>query len=100
MTCLNTTTRVAIIARITKYETLLESAYDAIDSGGSSDIGEYSFDSGEGSQRVKYRSLADLQKYIEWLESRIGYLYRRLNGTGLVNLNLRRKGYNRVVRTI
>lgn len=94
MPCLNTSKRAAILARITKLKTQLVIANDTLDSGLSTDIREYRFDSGEGSQRVEYKTFKEMTAIVDWLESRIDYLTRKLNGTGLLNMNLRRKQYS------
>lgn len=96
MSCLTSTKRARILAQITKLESQLEITNDALDSALSTDVKEYRIDTGEGSQRVEYKSPSELRQNIDWIESRLDYLYRRLNGSGLSNLNLRRKQYNRV----
>jgi site-specific recombinase len=91
MSCLTASQIAEITARITKLQTRLliaESAYDAA----LTEIEEYRFDSGPGSQRVKYRKLDELQQAINSIESRIDSLTRRLSGKGISSLNLRRKG--------
>ena len=54
-------------------------------------IEEYKLDSGEMEQRVRRRKVKELADLQENLESEIDSIYRRLNGGGLVSLNLRRK---------
>ncbi len=54
-------------------------------------IEEYKLDSSEMEQRVRRRKVSELQKLQESLESEIDSIYRRLNGGGLVTMNLRRK---------
>lgn len=93
MSCLTTSRRAEILARISKLEAQLVIANDTLDSGLSTDIREYRFDSGEGSQRVEYKTFDEMTKIVDWLESRIDYLRRKLNGTGLLSMNLRRKQY-------
>lgn len=94
MTCLSLSKRAEIEARITKLESQLVIANETLDSAVGNEILEYRFDSGEGSQRTEYKSFSEMTKIVDWLESRISYLQRRLNGTGLMNLNLRRKQYS------
>lgn len=77
-----------IQARITALETQ-QTALDAAIAAGN-EIGEYRFDSGEGSQRVRYKSIKTLLESSYNLDRRIESLYRKLQGTGLVNMNLRR----------
>ena len=91
MSCLTAATIASIQAKITTLQTRLlvaESAYDAA----LTEIEEYRFDSGIGSQRLKYRQLGELQKAIDAIEARINSLTRRLSGKGISSLNLRRKG--------
>ena len=54
-------------------------------------IEEYKLDTGEMEQRARRRKVKELQELQEALESEIDSIYRRLNGGGLVSLNLRRK---------
>ena len=77
-----------IQARITALETQ-QTAIDAAIAAGD-EIGEYRFDSGEGSQRVRYKSIDSLMKSSYNLDRLIEHLYRKLQGTGIVNMNLRR----------
>lgn len=90
--CLTDARRARIKARITQKEaqlTALNTSYDAAIS--KSEISQYRFDSGEGSQSAKRRDPADILKSIASLESQLEYLYRQLNGGGLVRMNLRRR---------
>lgn len=94
MSCLTASTRSRLLARKTTLETLITAAEAALTSAlETGDVESYTFDSGEGSQRTKYRSLEDIQKNLDWLYSRLDFITRRLNGTGIVNLNLRRKRF-------
>ena len=81
--------------RIKKRIAAKEAALTALDAAyleASTEIKEYRFDSGEGSQRVAYRNLDDLRNQISALEAEIDALYRKLSGTGVVNMSLRRNG--------
>lgn len=91
MSCLTATTRASIQARITTLQTRLTTADEAYDAA-LTEIEEYRFDSGVGSQRVRYRKLGELQKAIDSIEARINSLARRLTGKGISNMSLRRKG--------
>lgn len=93
MTCLSASTRAEITARIERLNTQLTAANDTLDNAATGGILEYRFDSGEGAQRVEYRSMNEMLKIIDWLEARIGALTRRLNGAGLSTMTLRRKIY-------
>ena len=91
MSCLTAATIASIQAKITTLQTRLlvaEAAFDAA----LVEIEEYRFDSGVGSQRVRYRKLGELQKAIDAIEARINSLTRRLSGKGISAMNLRRKG--------
>jgi uncharacterized small protein (DUF1192 family) len=56
-----------------------------------SEIQTYTFDSGEGKQSTTRRKPAEIAAAIRILESEIDRLQRRLDGTSIVNLNLRRR---------
>lgn len=91
MSYLPVSTRSRITAQITTKEAQLAAANDAyLAALGSGDIESYQFDSKEGKQATTLRSPTVLLKAIRELESQLERLYRRLDGTGVVNLNLRR----------
>lgn len=91
MTTLISSNITAIKARITRLETLLTSLYEVYESG-TTEIESYEFDNGgEGRQKTKYRNLQQLWSQIQSIETTIESLNRKLNGTGVVNLNLRRR---------
>lgn len=94
MACILPSTRARIVARIAKNETLLAEAEEALSSS-LTPYKEYRFDSGEGSQKTEYKDPRQLKQIIDSLEAQIEADYRRLNGTGVVNINLRRKRYFR-----
>lgn len=99
MTCLSSTTRTRIIAQIDKLEAQLVTLETTIDNSLESGIENYSFDSGEGKQATKYRSLDSLFKARDNLEAKLEKLYRRLNGGNIVNMNLRRRRYSNLTRS-
>jgi len=74
-------------AQITAIEVEIESAYS------NAEIDEYSFNSNEGSQKTKRRSIKELNSVLENLESKEMRILRKLNGTSLVNMTTRRKRY-------
>ena len=74
--------------RITKKETYLASLYSLQENFDS--VESYRFDSGEGSQQTKFRSLSEVTREIQKLETQIDRLYRELQGHNIVNVNLRR----------
>ena len=76
-----------LLALRTQYTSLQDTITSAISSG---HISEIEFDSGEGKQKTKYRSLKQLQAFSIILEGQIESLENRLNYKGLVNLNLNR----------
>ena len=90
MVCISTTELARINARITTYETLLTAA-DAAVLAAQTDVESYRFDSGEATQQTKRRKLKDLLNNVESIEAILRRLNQRLNGTGVINLNLRRK---------
>ena len=53
----------------------------------------YTFDSGEARQTVRYRKIEALERASAAIETRITWVNQKINGGGLVNLNLRRRGY-------
>lgn len=90
MTCISNTQRAEIIAAINKKGAQLAIAEAAYERLLARDTESYRFDSGEGSQQAKSRKISDLADQIDRLESQIAALYRKLNGSGIVNMNLRR----------
>lgn len=91
MSCLTASTITSIQARITTLQARLVIADEAYDAA-LIEIEEYRFDSGVGSQRIRYRKLGELQKAIDSIHARIDSLQRRLIGKGISNMALRRKG--------
>ena len=93
MSCLTAGKIAEIQAQIVKLKAQLTVAQTALTSA-LVEIEEYRFDSGVGSQRVRYRDPNKIQKTISHLEAQIDNLERRLTGKGISALNLRRKsGY-------
>jgi hypothetical protein len=72
-------------AQIALLETAIDSAYE------NSEVEEYSFNSAEGSQRTKRRSIKEISQELEKLESRKMRILNKLYGRAILNLNLRRK---------
>lgn len=91
MACISATKKAFYQSRITALTAQLEAAETAAASGFSTDIKEYRFDSGEGSQRVEYRSHEELTRTIDWCIARIAHYQKLLAGKGLVSMNLRRQ---------
>jgi len=91
--------RQRIVAIIEKKQAVLDALYDAMTDAATA-IEDYKFDSNEGSQRAKRRKLEEIQKSITILEAEIYHLAQKLDGTGLVKHNLRRKPGTLFRRTI
>lgn len=92
MSCLSTTVRAEKEAELASYEarlTKLETAFNVATDAG---LSSYKFDSGEGSQMAKFMSLNDMMDAINFTQSRINRLKGELRGTGVYNMNLRRRG--------
>jgi hypothetical protein len=72
---------------------ILESSLDAINTAitsGTLYVESYTLDTGEARQTMKYKSLSELLKARELIQSQVNRLRNILRGTGLMNLNLRR----------
>jgi hypothetical protein len=96
MGCLSSSEITAIKGKIADLDALIEAAEAAyLKSLTNSEIEEYRFDSGDGSQKTVRRSPKEIREEIEALLSRRGRLVRQLNGTSNINLTLRRKSYRR-----
>lgn len=91
MSCITSDTRTYYTERLARLTTQLTALETAIDSG-VLHVETISLDTGEGKQMTRYRSADQMYKAQERLEARIEYYNKKLDGTGLVNLNLRRKG--------
>jgi hypothetical protein len=72
---------------ITAYEAQLDALYASMLTGSTKDIEEYSFNSGDGSQRAIHRDLSDIQKAIDIIERKIEHWYSRLRGRGIVRMS-------------
>lgn len=93
MSCLSSTVRTEKEAELAKYEARLVQLNALFDSAAdATGLSSYKFDSGEGSQQAKFRSLDEVMDSIRFHESRINRLRGELRGTGVYNLNLRRRG--------
>lgn len=90
MSCLSTDRRTWYEARLAKLQAQLDALDDAIDDG-TLHVETASLDTGEGKQMMKYKSFDDMFTTQKRLETRISRIYHVLNGTGVVNMNLRRK---------
>lgn len=91
MTCTSSSRRTRLIARLAKREAslvIVEATYDELLANG---IELYRFDSTEGEQQTKRRKLSEVKGQIDSLTAEIDSIRRTLNGTGVVNMNLRRR---------
>jgi hypothetical protein len=85
--------RSRIQLQIATKELQLEAANNSLTAAlGNAEVQTYQFDSGEGRQSTTRRKPEEIIRVIRQLESEIERLYRRLSGSGLVNMNLRRIG--------
>ena len=90
MSYLNSSDRTRILSQIATKEAQLTAANTALTEALGTDVQSYSFDSGEGKQSTTRRKLKELQDAVRGLEAELDRLYRRINGSGLVTMNLRR----------
>jgi wobble nucleotide-excising tRNase len=90
MTSINTS-RADLEARRAQYVILLDKAMVAYeDALTTSSLQEYTFNSGDGSQRALRRKPEEIRKEIEALEAAIAQIDKKLNGTGIIHVQLRR----------
>ena len=80
-----------MLARLAKREASLVIAEASYDELLASNVEMYRFDSTEGEQTTKRRKIQEMRDQIQILESEIDNIRRRLNGTGIVNMNMRRR---------
>jgi len=83
-------TKTELKAKLAKKKASLiiaETTYDELLAGGNE---SYRFDSSEGSQSTKKRKLQEVKDQIDSLESEIEGICRRLNGSGLTRVSLKR----------
>lgn len=91
MTCPPSSRRTRLTARLVKREAslvIVETTYDELLASG---VELYRFDSTEGEQQTKRRKLQEVKDQIDSLTAEIDSIRRTLNGTGVVNMNLRRR---------
>jgi phage shock protein A len=73
-----------MVAQLEVLESTLLTAY-------SGDTKSYEIDTAAGRQKATKRSLSEMEKSRDKLEASIARLRNKINGTGIVNLNLRRQ---------
>ncbi|MHA1286842.1 MAG: hypothetical protein ACTSPB_05500 [Candidatus Thorarchaeota archaeon] len=91
MPVMNTTRRARLIARLEIKIAQLAAANETYLALIAQPIENYKFDSGEGRQEATRRKLEALKDQIDSLEAEIDSIYNKLEGAGIVNLNLRRR---------
>lgn len=91
MSYLDPATKARIQAQIATKEAQLTAANTAYDEAlRNSEVQSYMLDTGEGKQATTRRKPAEIYTQIKQLESDLNRLYRRLGGTGIVSVTLRR----------
>lgn len=99
MACLSSTQRAYYLADLERINSQLEKAYASYDRAlEAMDVEEYRFNSGEGSQQTKQYDIKKINALIDDLESKRDRIIRKLEGRGLVNMNLRRKRQRGIYR--
>jgi hypothetical protein len=90
MAQLMTSRQARITAEIADLEALKTSYKTMLLTASASDAKEYRVDSGEGSQRKEAKNDAEIREIIRKISGEIEWLYAKLEGRGLGNMNLRR----------
>ena len=88
---LNPTQRAELQARLVTLQAQLVLLDETYEKAIASDIEEYKLDTGEAMQQVRKRRLKSIREEIEYVQASIDLIYRKLTGSGIVNLTLRRK---------
>lgn len=91
MLTLSSSRRTRIEAQITAIETRITALETALETAVSKDIEEYSFNSGDGSQRAVNRTIKEMETSLDVLYRRREYLYNLLRGRGIVQMVARRR---------
>jgi hypothetical protein len=91
MTVLSASVRQKLLEQKARLEALLDEAYDTFETSITSVNKSYKFDSGEGMQSATLKDSEEIQKQIDWIEARLDFVCRRLEGKLNVNINVRRK---------
>lgn len=91
MLTLSTARRARINARITALTSQITAAETAMETAVAKDIEEYTFNSGDGSQRAVNRDLDKMQKNIDNLYRTREHLYNKLRGRGIIRMSIRRR---------
>lgn len=96
MSCLSASRKARLRNRLTRITSQLTKLYEQFESSlDSSRVKSFTFDSEEARQQTTYRSPKELQELIHTLEQEEDVIIRKLEGTGLVTVGLRRKNFGR-----
>ena len=79
-------------ARLAMKQSQLDALNNSMLNTAQSDVFEFRFDDGIGSQRITKHEMREIQKNIQILEAEIDHLINRLSGLGVVEFALRRRG--------
>jgi hypothetical protein len=91
MSTLSAATITRLRAQLARLEAQLEAANTALDNLAIQEIESYSLDTNEAKQSAKRWDALKLDELISRLEQRAEYIRQRLEGFGIMNLNVRRK---------
>ncbi len=95
MACLTSAQRARLQARLAIIQDHIAKAEESFGKAlESMDVEEYRFNSGEGSQMARQADIKKLNDVLESLYAQEDSVIRKLEGRGIVNMNLRRKRYN------
>lgn len=91
MSCLSATQKARYDSLVQTYTALFQAADLALQDALARPVESYKFDSGEGSQQAKGRSIPELEQTLRSIESRLNYYQNKLDGRGLYSPRFRRK---------
>ena len=91
MSWLSTSRRTFIEAQITWLESQITATQTTIASLTTQEVDDYSFSTGAGAQRATRKKLEDLYKTLEKLYRTIEWWQSKIDGSGIVDMNLRRR---------
>ena len=78
-------------ARIEKYKTNRDRLLTAFENS-DLEVESFSLETGSGAQKVKFRSLDELTKKIDWFDKQIDYYTRLIDNLGVVSMTMDRWG--------
>lgn len=92
MSCLQPDIRSKYVTELARVRTQISNLSQALDKALlNSEVEEYTFNSGEGSQKTVRRDIDKMIRSLDRLEAKESRIIKKLSGHGVVNLNLRRK---------